>query len=368
MTFLALFFFVSITPIIFYKKESVSIPICIYALASIIGVIVTLSLLRIFNYDVYHNFLGFFYKLDTGGILVVPETLEAWKKTIIELSAMWLSGMQFLFSKIVLISLIIYFFVCLNCIMTYLDDKYCNSESITLAIISLVNLIACVGLSIASLFIGNSKISLYTFLDSMFAKVGIGIAFLGKALLILGIIAIAIKVIIWIIKDKRTTYYATKNHALELLSRLYLAVDEANDVIIKFYTNNPFASRYMIDVSEIKDNCKRIRKKMKAWSKEMLEDEEKHEAASAYYSSFLSFDRDIRETLGYLEEIFEEFSPTSVVGYLEYNDKLERCSDTYNDIYRKVEECNKYMEHYNDVMGHFPYDCIEFLKLEEIQF
>ena len=69
-----------------------------------------------------------------------------------------------------------------------------------------------------------------------------------------------------------------------------------------------------------------------------------------------------------LEEIFEEFSPTSAVGYLEYNDKLERCSDTYNDIYRKVEECNKYMEHYNDVMGHFPYDCIEFSKLEEIQF
>ena len=360
MSFLITFFISSAIVSIWYaieEKESSISDVCRFIICIFIGFPIVFSLIRIFLYDFYCEFFELFETLDyrlikTNKIFEVCCTL----------------------SKIYLISLIAAFVISLIYmrIVRFNEASTIFDTVITLIVTTVVSffvgyvLIHCN--SIESILACNSIASFYILYDTLFAKVGIGIAFLGKALLILGIIAIAIKVIIWIIKDKRTTYYATKNHALELLSRLYLAVDEANDVIIKFYTNNPFASRYMIDVSEIKDNCKRIRKKMKAWSKEMLEDEEKHEAASTYYSSFLSFDRDIRETLGYLEEIFEEFSPTSAVGYLEYNDKLERCSDTYNDIYRKVEECNKYMEHYNDVMGHFPYDCIEFSKLEEIQF
>lgn len=360
MSFLITFFISSAIVSIWYaieEKESSISEVCHFIICIFIGFPLVFSLIRIFLYDFYCEFFELFETLDYR-LIKTNKIFEVY----CTLSKIYLISWIVVF----VISLIYIRIVCFNEASTIFDTVVTLITTAVIAFILAHFLIHCN--IIESILACNSIASFYTLYDTLFAEVGIGIAFLGKALLILGIIAIAIKVIIWIIKDKRTTYYATKNHALELLSRLYLAVDEANDVIIKFYTNNPFASRCMIDVSEIKDNCKRIRKKMKAWSKEMLEDEEKHEAASTYYSSFLSFDRDIRETLSYLEEIFEEFSPTSAVGYLEYNDKLERCSDTYNDIYRKVEECNKYMEHYNDVMGHFPYDWIELSKLKKFQF
>lgn len=371
MIFLALFFFVSITPIIFCKKESVSIPFCIYSLASIIGVIVTLSLLRIFNYDVYHSFLGFFYKLDTSVFSVVPETLETWEKTIIKLSVMLLSGVQFLFSKIFLISLIICFFACLNCIMTYLDDKYCNSESLTLTIISLVNLVACVGLSIASLFIGNSQISLYTFLDSMFAKVGIGLTFIGKALLALAGIAVIIGILILIINDKRTTYYGTKIHALELLSDLLVAIDEANFAVVKFakaYSDNMSVHYVFFDTREIKTFGFKLHDQMEKWSNEWFSDE-KHATAYSYYNSFyLIFSFDIRKLINNLEEISSKFSSSNPLNGDDYNEALKNCEKTYANVKQKVNLCNEYMEEYNETMSHFPYSFIEVLKLENFEF
>lgn len=368
MIFLALFFFVYITPIIFYKKESVSIPICIYSLASIIGVIVTLSLLRIFNYDVYHSFLGFFYKLDTSGFFVVPETLETWEKTIMKLIAMLLSGVQFLYSKIFLISLIICFFACLNCIMTYLDDKYCNSKSLTLAIISLVNLVACVGLSIASLFIGNSQISLYTFLDSMFAKVGIGLTFIGKALLALAGIAVIIGILIWIINDKRMFYYITKAHALKLLTDLFEAIDEANLTVVNFskaYSNNRSINHIFWDNYETKTFCIKLHEQMEKWFDEWSSDE-KRATASSYYNSFsVTFSFDIRNLINTLEEISSKFSPSCVPHGINY---IKDCEKTYANVKEKIKKCNAYMEEYNEIMAHFPYDWIELSKLKKFQF
>lgn len=370
MTFLALFSFASVAPIIFYlyKKESVSIPICIYSLASIIGVIMTLSLLRIFNYDVYHSFLGFFYKVDTDVFFIIPETLETWKKTIIELSTMYLSGMQFLFSKILLISLIICFFACFNCIMTYLDDKYCNSESLTLAIISLVNLIACVGLSIASLFIGNSQISLYTFLDSLFAKVGIGLTFIGKALLTLAGIAVIIGILIWIINDKRMFYYSTKAHALELLSDLFAAIDEANLATVNFsetYSNNMSIQYIFWDAYETKTFGFKLHGQMEEWVDEWFSDE-KRATASSYYNSFsVTFSFDIRNLINTLEEISSKFSPSCVPHGINY---IKDCEKAYANVKKKVKKCNAYMEEYNEIMGHFPYDFIELSKLKKFQF
>lgn len=378
MLFALIFWVIVFMPlfVLVFIKKDLDVPCLIYTIVSILGIIVTFSLLRIFNYNTYRDILKCMYNLmriDFSDVAIaLPGVSADLAEHLCNITEKICLGVRWLVSKFCMVSLIVGFFGSLACLVASLDKTSSSEDSPLIIIIGFsVFLYAGIVFSILSLVFVHSEASLYTLFDSLFDKVGIGLTFIGKLLLALVGIAVIIGILVWIIKDKRMLYYGAKIRTLNLLSDLYVAIDEANLAVAKFseaYSKDTSVQYIFFDAYETKTFCIKLHDQMENWYDEWFSDEKKATAYSYYNSFTLTFSFDIRRLINILEEISSNFSQSYQPNGANYNKALENCEETYANLKKKVKECNGHMKDYNETMSHFPYNLIEFSKLEKFQF